>query len=104
METLTPFDEVLHGYYYTQQEAEQLRQTLISILKHNGVTVNEVNYKGKPASKSAVSTTTKQENFWGETQNDQKLAPAKINTAKPSELPREEKKKQEEKKKKDFWD
>ena len=97
METLTPFDEVLHGYYYTQQEAEQLRQTLISILKNNGVTVNEVNYKGKPASKSAVSTTTKQENFWGETQNDQKLAPAKINTAKPSELPREEKKK-------NFWD
>lgn len=91
--TLTPFEEVLHGYYFTQQEAEELRQTLISILQNNGVTIKEINYKGKPASKNAA----KQEDFWGETKNDQKFAPAKINTAKTSELPREEKKK-------DFWD
>ena len=99
IETLTPFAEILHGYYYTQQNAEQLRQTLLSILQNNGVTIKEVNYKGKPFSKNA----TKQEDFWGETQNDQKFAPAKINTAKPRELPKETQK-QEEKKKKDFWD
>ena len=99
IETLTPFAEILHGYYYTQQNAEQLRQTLLSILQNNGVNIKEVNYKGKPFSKNA----TKQEDFWGETQNDQKFAPAKINTAKPSELPKETQK-QEEKKKKDFWD
>ena len=73
-------------------------------MQNNDVYFTDIYYKGKPTTSTVKSNTTKQENFWGETQNDQKLAPAKINTAKPSELPREEKKKQEEKKKNDFWD
>jgi hypothetical protein len=95
---LTPFAEVLHGYYYTEQEAEQLRQTLISLLQDAGVTIKDINYKGKPYAKSAV---VKEEDFWGETKKTQSNAPARLNTSKPSELPREEKKKEKEK---DFWD
>lgn len=93
---LSPFEETLHGYYYTSQEAEQLRQTLIAILKNNGITVKEVHYKGKPASKS-VSVPAQQGNTQGKygktISTDNNTAPAKINTAKPSELPREERKK-----------
>jgi hypothetical protein len=100
---LTPFEEVLHGYYYTKEEAEELRQTLISILSNNGVTINEVNYKGKPAAQSNLlnnTGTSTNASKYGKTidlNNDQKLAPAKINTEKPSELPREEQKKEDNK-------
>lgn len=101
---LTSFKEVLHGYYYTEQEAVKIRESFISLMQNNDVYFTDIYYKGKPTTSTVKSNTTKQENFWGETKNDQNLAPAQINTAKPSELPREEKKKQEEKKKKDFWD
>ncbi|WP_140937638.1 hypothetical protein [Sphingobacterium lumbrici] len=95
---LTPFAEVLHGYYYTQQEAEQLRQTLISILKNNGVAINEVNYKGKPATVKNAETenTTPKANQskYGKTIN---LAPATLNDPTPSEVPKQNLEKAKEK-------
>lgn len=93
---LTPFAEVLHGYYYTEQEAEELRQALISVLQDTGVAIKNIDYMGKPA---AINDAAKEEDFWGETKKTQSTAPAKVNTTKPTEQPREEKKS-----KKDFWD
>lgn len=104
---LTPFIETLHGYYFTQQEAEQLRQSLISILKTNGVVINEVNYKGKVVPESSkTDINNKKEDFWGVSKNDQNTAPAKINTPTKGVLNirTEEDKKEKEKKEKEFWD
>lgn len=95
IENLTSFTEVLHGYYYTQQEAEKIRESFISLMQNNDVYFTDIYYKGKPTTSTIKSNEAKQENFWGET------APAKINTAKPSELPQEEQKKET---KKNFWD
>jgi len=63
---LTPYTEILHGYYYTIQEAEQKRQELISTLQSNGLTPNNIFYKGKPATAKTNSTITeKQESNYG---------------------------------------
>lgn len=96
---LTPYTEVLHGYYYTQQQAEELRQSLIAKLTNNGVTISEVNYKGKPAAMPVTNTNTQDNSTkYGKTinlNNDQKLAPAEIKTA--SELPKGEQRKENSK-------
>lgn len=95
--TLTPFTEVLHGYYYTTQEAEGLRQTLISILQNNGVDIQEVTYKGKPTTKSTTQKTIPSK--YGKTisTNSDNLAPAKLNDAKPSEVTKQNLEKAKEK-------
>lgn len=96
---LTPFEETLHGYYYTYEEAENLRQTLASILQSNGVTLHQVSYKGKPNTKQAAAKTpakpTADKGEKSISLDGNNFAPATINTAKPGELPREEKKKQD---------
>lgn len=70
---LTPFVEVLHGYYYTAQEAEQFRQELMGILHANGVRVNTIFYKGKiSASQTGSSTNVNYGTMIG--------APAKMDT------------------------
>lgn len=101
---LTPFAEVLHGYYYTEQEAEELRQTFLSILKSNEVVIKEINYKGKSVAKSFVnesaSTTPKASSSkYGKTisTGSDNLAPAKLNDATPSEVPRQNLEKAKEK-------
>lgn len=48
IESLTPHTEVLHGYYYTYDDAEQSRNNLIRTLKSTGMNVLDVHYKGKP--------------------------------------------------------
>lgn len=63
---LSPYAQVLHGYYYTAQQAEQKRQELIAVLQNTGVTVNNVFYKGKAASaKAAGAAADEQEPNYG---------------------------------------
>ena len=52
IENLTPYSEVLHGYYYTYDEAANTRNNLIRALKSTGMRVEEVQYKGKPGQHS----------------------------------------------------
>lgn len=96
---LSPFSEVLHGYYYTESEAQNVRNYFVNSLKNNGVAIVNITYAGKPTNSSIKNDQTKEEDFWGETKSDKKLDPATINTNKPSELPREEQKKE-----KSYWD
>ncbi|KRD12124.1 hypothetical protein ASE21_21430 [Flavobacterium sp. Root901] len=63
---LSPYAEVLHGYYYTAQQAEQKRQELIAVLQNTGVAVNTIFYKGKgSAAKSGSAAADKQESSYG---------------------------------------
>ena len=93
IEHLTKYTETLHGYYYTADEAEKLRQSFISLLQDNGVAIYNIRYKGKPSTKkdNANSETNKKTaSKYGKSIiiNDQNLAPAKINTSKPTEVPK----------------
>ncbi len=93
IEHLTKYTETLHGYYYTADEAEKLRQSFISLLQDNGVAIYNISYKGKPSTKkdNANSETNKKtDSKYGKSIiiNDQNLAPAKINTSKPTEVPK----------------
>ncbi len=54
---LTPFNEVLHGYYYSEVEAETIRKSFIELLKNNGVSIINISYKGKPGTKTETTTT-----------------------------------------------
>jgi hypothetical protein len=103
---LTPFNEVLHGYYYSEAEAENLRESFINLLKSNGVSINNIFYKGKPGTKTTtVNNNSKNtnESKYGKTIkiNDQNFAPATLNDPKPTEVPKRniEKATEEEKKK-----
>lgn len=63
---LTPYTEILHGYYYTLQEAEQKRLELVSSLQSNGVTLYNITYKGKPTKSNPKSIDAeKQESSYG---------------------------------------
>lgn len=72
---LTPYTEVLHGYYYSAQQAEEKRQELITILQSNGVTINSVFYKGKAATANTSSTSTEKQ---GSNYGTMIGAPAKV--------------------------
>ncbi len=103
---LTPFNEVLHGYYYSEVEAETIRKSFIELLKNNGVSIINISYKGKPGTKTATTTTNltqTNESKYGKTINinDQNFAPATLNDPKPTEVPKRniEKATEEEKKK-----
>ncbi|WP_291109675.1 hypothetical protein [Flavobacterium sp. UBA6195] len=103
---LTPFNEVLHGYYYSEVEAESIRKSFIELLKNNGVSIINISYKGKPGTKTATTTTNltqTNESKYGKTINinDQNFAPATLNDPKSTEVPKRniEKATEEEKKK-----
>ncbi|UOK41126.1 MULTISPECIES: hypothetical protein [Flavobacterium] len=53
---LTGLTEVLHGYYYSQQQAQQVHNNLISELQNNGVAVKNIYYKGKPSASTTGNT------------------------------------------------
>jgi len=66
IENLSPYEEVLHGYYYTAQQAEQKRQELIAVLQNTGVAVSNIFYKGKAsAAKAGSAAANKQESNYG---------------------------------------
>jgi hypothetical protein len=103
---LTPFNEVLHGYYYSEAEAENIRKSFIELLKNNGVSIINISYKGKPGTKTSTTTTNltqTNESKYGKTINinDQNFAPATLNDPKSTEVPKRniEKATEEEKKK-----
>ena len=103
---LTPYNEVLHGYYYSEAEAENLRKSFINLLKSNGVSINNIFYKGKPGTKTTTvnnDSNNTNESKYGKTINinDQNFAPAKLNDTKSTEVPKRniEKAEEEEKKK-----
>jgi len=62
---LTPYTETLHGYYYTLKQAEQKRLALINSLQNYGVMINNIFYKGKPATASTSQTIENQEPNYG---------------------------------------
>lgn len=102
---LTPFNEVLHGYYYSEAEAESIRKSFIELLKNNGVSILNISYKGKPGTKTATTTsnlTQTNESKYGKTINinDQNFAPATLNDSKRTEVPKRNIEKAEEKEKK----
>jgi len=46
---LTPYPEVLHGYYYSREEAEQQLEEFKNALLSSNVIITQVTYKGKPS-------------------------------------------------------
>lgn len=101
---LTQYNEVLHGYYYSEDEANSLRESFVNLLASNDVAIKKINYKGKPSSKKeSVTKTTTNDSKYGKTINinDQNFAPAKLNDSKPTEVPKRniEKAQEEESKK-----
>lgn len=57
----TPYgNRVLHGYYTSKEDAENMRRLFVDQLqKYGGATITEVAYKGKPAATSLSHTGTK---------------------------------------------
>jgi hypothetical protein len=50
IENLSPYTEIIHGYYYSMEEAEKFRLSFIHLLLNNDVVVvMDLKYKGKPA-------------------------------------------------------
>lgn len=56
--TLTPYgNKVMHGYYTSKEDAESMRKLFIQQMsEYGGATIEEVNYKGKPASASMAAS------------------------------------------------
>lgn len=52
---LTPLIEVLHGYYYSEREAEKVRQDFITQMEINDGKIINFYYKGKPSSNNNSS-------------------------------------------------
>jgi hypothetical protein len=77
IENLTPYPEILHGYYYSQEEAEEALTFLIDGLKNSGVSIRQVVYKGKLATGTATNTTIENKNSKYEKVID---SPANIDT------------------------
>ncbi len=71
IQQLTPFDEKIHGYYYSENEAEELRSILVKMLKEYDVTILDFSYKGKPL---PIDRNTGEKNNYSET----KLTPASV--------------------------
>lgn len=59
IKNLTPYGNlVMHGYYTSKEDAEQMRQLFVDQMKqYGGATINEVAYKGKPAAASMAAMT-----------------------------------------------
>ncbi|MBX9889434.1 MAG: hypothetical protein K2Y30_16055 [Flavobacteriaceae bacterium] len=84
--TLTANSEVLHGYYYTQEEADNLRNSFITLLRNLDVNISDIYYIGKPNANAATNRVVRKvgESKYGKTIkiNDQNFAPATLNPTK----------------------
>lgn len=58
---LTPYGEVLHGYYTSQQEAAAMQKGLTDVFKKSGGSISAINYKGK---KTTTTATSGAADFW----------------------------------------
>ncbi len=72
IQPLTPFQEVFHGYYYSEEEAEMSRNSLQDMLRMSQVSINSINYQRKKQSNSSGKWGN---DFWSgtpvERENDQ---------------------------------
>ncbi|RXK80905.1 hypothetical protein [Filimonas effusa] len=90
IKSLTPFSETMHGYYYSREDAEKMRQSFTEMLQaNNGVSIKEVSYKGKPAAANAGTTadfwdTGKSKTSAGENANSTKSSTEKSAATKPA--------------------
>lgn len=76
---LTPYSEILHGYYYSKEQAEQNRQALINTLQNNNTYINHFTYKGKPSTSPITdSAPEKQASKYGKVIEGN--APVKVDT------------------------
>ena len=57
---LTPYSEILHGYYGSEQQAEEMRQSMIKVFVQSGGSSKTFVYKGKKATVAAAGT----QDFW----------------------------------------
>ena len=84
--SLSPFGELIHGYYYTAQEAEGARRTFATLLQSNGVTIHNINYKGKPGSAVTSGSADIPSNSLGrKIALGDNLAPGVLTESKPTE-------------------
>ncbi len=58
---LTPYAEVLHGYYPSADEAAAMQAALMDVFTRSGGSVTKIAYKGKNTSGAATATST---DFW----------------------------------------
>jgi hypothetical protein len=58
---ISPYEEKLNGYYISEEEAKALMTGMVDIFKQTGGTVENVTYKGKPATNNGKNS----EDFWG---------------------------------------
>lgn len=66
VKALSPYREVVHGYYYTADDAEKMRHSFRELFSSNGgVVLKEIHYKGKPSQAGGVT------NFWNSGSNKQ---------------------------------
>ncbi|MFN0291579.1 hypothetical protein [Pedobacter helvus] len=83
---LSPFSELMHGYYYTAEEAENARKTFASLLQSNGVTIQLISYKGKAGAANANGTANTTTNSLGKKIGvGDNFAPATFTKSKPTE-------------------
>lgn len=72
IQPLTPLQEVFHGYYYSEEEAEMSRNSLQDMLRMSQVSFNSINYQRK---KQGNSNSKWGNDFWSgtpvERENDQ---------------------------------
>jgi chemotaxis protein histidine kinase CheA len=63
IQNLTPFSEVMHGYYTNEKEAQSMRNGMLEIFQQSGGTVKEVAYKNKKVASSSASSNSSGD-FW----------------------------------------
>lgn len=72
IQPLTPLQEVFHGYYYSEEEAELSKNSLEEMLRMSKVSINSINYQRK---KQGNSNSKWGNDFWSgtpvERENDQ---------------------------------
>lgn len=97
--TLTTFDEVFHGYYYSFEDAETMRQSFVDLLGNNkGVSITKISYEGKPFAGNPISGNDsviadkikygKIISLDNKDKNNQNLVPVLLQGLVPSENPR----------------
>ncbi len=61
IDKLTPYAEILHGYYKSEEEAAAMQRGLVDVFARSGGTITKITYKGKKTSATAAGANT---DFW----------------------------------------
>lgn len=62
LQQLTPYNEVMHGYYTSEREAESMRSGMQDIFQQSGGTIKSIVYKNKKV--STTSSNASNGDFW----------------------------------------